>query len=162
MSKKKDTTEQDLAKAIDAIADAKERIAAEEAVVSDFTEKAKSLMAEIGCTKATTDAGNTGTLVSATRLVFDEAKLKKSLGASMWNSLTKQVLDRSLLEANIAAGKVDANVVATATDEVQNKPYIKIGRGKYVPVSNLREQIADAKHTALPTKGRKKMTRGGT
>ena len=66
------------------------------------------------------------TAVHATRLIFNEQQLRKKLGAPMWKKVTKQVLDRKLLEEQVALGEVSALDVADAAEEVPNKPYVKV------------------------------------
>jgi hypothetical protein len=68
----------------------------------------------------------TGTLVEAIRIVIDEARLKKELGAQKWGKVTKQVLDKPKLEDAITKGEVDPNVVAICSEEKANKPYVKV------------------------------------
>lgn len=67
-----------------------------------------------------------GTLVEAVRIKVNEPKLAKALGASKWASVTKRVLDKDKLDAAMVTGAVDPTVVAAASEEVHNKPYIKI------------------------------------
>lgn len=66
------------------------------------------------------------TRVQATSLVIDESQLKKSLGATMWNKITRRVLDSAKLEDAIAEGKVDPVDVAQASSENKNAPYVKV------------------------------------
>lgn len=66
------------------------------------------------------------TLVKGSRLVFHEDELRKKLGAAMWKKVTKQVLDKKLLEDQVALGNVSPLVVAGAAEELPNKPYIKL------------------------------------
>lgn len=72
----------------------------------------------------------TATLVEAVRLVTDEGRLRKALGATLWQKVSRRVLDKGKLESAVAEGTVDANVVANATDEVPNAPYIRTSRSK--------------------------------
>jgi hypothetical protein len=67
-----------------------------------------------------------GTLVTGSRMVIDEEKLKKSLTASQWRAVSKSVLDKEKLEASMVVGTVDPNTVAAATEEKDNKPYIRV------------------------------------
>lgn len=68
----------------------------------------------------------TGTLVEATRVLIDEDRLKKNLGARMWDRVTKKVLDKPKLEDAIARGDVDPNVVAQCSEVKANRPYVKV------------------------------------
>jgi hypothetical protein len=83
---------------------------------------------------ATTDNGDSikGTLVEAQRVTYDEDRLKKALGAPVWKKVTKQVLDKQKLEAEITVGAVDPNVVAGCASVADNKPYVKV-TGSYSP-----------------------------
>lgn len=69
----------------------------------------------------------TGTLVAGTRVTLDEEALKKSLGATKWRKVVKTVLDKAKLEAQVAVGNIDQNVVAAASTLMDIKPYIKAG-----------------------------------
>ena len=53
-----------------------------------------------------------GTLVTPQTVAIDEARLKAALGSKMWPKVTKAVLDKDALEAQVAVGNIDANVVA--------------------------------------------------
>lgn len=68
----------------------------------------------------------TGTLVEPTSLIFDEEKLKKKVGASTWNKITRRVLDRSLLEEAVARGLVSPATVASCASEEPKNPYIRV------------------------------------
>lgn len=70
----------------------------------------------------------TGTLVEATRIVIDEPRLKKKVGAAMWDKITKKALDKEKLAAAIVVGDVDPNVVAEVSEEVPNSPYVRVAR----------------------------------
>ena len=67
-----------------------------------------------------------GTLVRVTRVVINDEQLETALGATMWNKVIKKVLDKDKLEAMIVVGKIDAAVVAAASEEKINKPFVKI------------------------------------
>ena len=69
-------------------------------------------------------------LVKASTMVFDEAKLKKAVGAEAWKKITTPKLDKDLLEAAIKMGVVDANTVAACTEERPKKPYLKFTEKK--------------------------------
>ena len=94
------------------------------------------------------------TLVEGSRLIIDEDRLHKKLNAAQWKSVTKSVMDRGLLENAINAGDVDAQVVAEASTEIANAPYIKV-----TPVKNTEKAAGgggglDAVRSAV-RKGRK-------
>ena len=67
-----------------------------------------------------------GTLVAPQRVTIDEQKIHDALDAKTWKKVTKQVLDTDKLEAAVALGDVDANVVAAASDIKDTKPYVKV------------------------------------
>ena len=59
-------------------------------------------------------------------LKFNEAGLKKAMGARAFNRLTKPAaLDRSKLEAAILAGEVDPVIVAQYSETKLTSPYIQ-------------------------------------
>lgn len=70
--------------------------------------------------------GIKGTLVEGTTLTLDEEGLKAALPTATWNKITRQVLDKELLEANIVTGKIDADLVASFTEEKPRKPYVRV------------------------------------
>lgn len=61
-----------------------------------------------------------------TSLVYDEKKLKKRLGAALWNKVTTRALDKKKLEAFVASGEVKPSWLAEASEEKQTKPFINI------------------------------------
>lgn len=67
-----------------------------------------------------------GTVVRGSRMVLDESRLKKLLGARLFNKATKRVIDKKKLEDLIARSEIQALDVAACTDENFNRPYIKI------------------------------------
>lgn len=96
---------------------------------ADINELAESIMKTMSDLKSVTviDGADkiTVTKVEGTRIVIDEPKLKKSLGAAVWNRITKAVLDKEKLENEVAVGHIDPNVVAAASEEKPVKPYLK-------------------------------------
>lgn len=67
-----------------------------------------------------------GTLVKGTRVVIDAERLKKALPARIWGKVTKQVVDNTLLEAAVAIGDVDANVVADCSTVNDVRPFVRV------------------------------------
>ena len=67
----------------------------------------------------------TGTLVEPERVKIDEERLKKAVGTEVWNRITSRTLDKKKLEALLALGEIDPNVVASCS-ETSVSPYIKI------------------------------------
>ncbi len=108
----------------------KEAAAAAEARVDEIQSELIDIMQKhnmvkiVGCQDGADTV--TATLVEGARVVIDPQKLKQGLGASLWNKVTKRVPDKGLIEAGIAAGEVDPNIVAAASEEVPNRPYIRI------------------------------------
>ena len=72
------------------------------------------------------DGAVKGTIVRVTRVVIDDVALEAALTSAMWNKITKRSLDKTMLEAQIVVGKIDAAVVAGASEEKANKPFLKI------------------------------------
>ncbi len=70
--------------------------------------------------------GGTATMVSPTTLETDEEALKKKIGARNFNRITKVVIDKKLLEANIAAGYINPQVVADCSEVIPKESYILI------------------------------------
>lgn len=107
------------------------------------------------------ETGVKGTLVEPVRIVIPEEKLKKAIGAAKWKIVTKSVLDKKLLEANIVNGNIDPNVVASVSEENPTKPYIKCGEPD--PVAAARQQTTrknlGTKKKAAPRGGPKKVGR---
>lgn len=56
---------------------------------------------------------------------IDEDKLKKALGAPLFNKLTTAKLDEDKIEAAIALGDVDPNVVAACTEHTETQ-YLEV------------------------------------
>lgn len=67
-----------------------------------------------------------GTLVTPSTVEIDEPRLKRQLGAKVWKKVTKQVLDRKLLDDALSTGEVDIAVVAQCSQEKFRSPYIKL------------------------------------
>lgn len=66
------------------------------------------------------------TKVTATKTVINEAGLKKTLGAKLWEKVTTVSLDKKKLEAFIASGEIDATKVAQNSEVFNNEPFVKI------------------------------------
>lgn len=110
---------------------AKSTIATAQAIVADAEADLLPIMERLGETKHEVKDGKslvTATVVRGARAVLDEGMLQKNLGSTLWNKVTTRVLDRKKLEAYVASNEVDPMVVARATSEVPNKPYVKITR----------------------------------
>lgn len=80
------------------------------------------------------------TVVRGSRVIINEARLKRSVGSSVWNKITKRVLDKDRLEQKVASGEVEAAVVGECSDVLDNKPYIRLTERKREPVSRITEQ----------------------
>lgn len=66
------------------------------------------------------------TYVEGSSIVLDEQKLKKRIGAALWNKVTTRVLDRKKLEAFIASQEIPATTVAACSDEIPRAPFVKV------------------------------------
>jgi len=82
-----------------------------------------------------------GTVVAGTRMVLHEDKLRQQLDAKQWEKVSTRVLDKEKLEAAVVQNIVDAQVVAAASEEFPNKPYIRV-TGK-VPQQQLGHVLFD-------------------
>lgn len=69
---------------------------------------------------------HTAKRVQGQRTSIDEGSLKKRVGARVWKTITTLVLDRKKLEAAIAAGDIDENIVASCSTTHDNKPYVRL------------------------------------
>jgi hypothetical protein len=57
---------------------------------------------------------------------IDEDKLKKILGAPTYNKTLKKVFDKTKLESLVSLGEVSVDQVASASDVVPSKAYLRI------------------------------------
>jgi len=86
-------------------------------------------LSELGIKSITIDLDTItvlGTRVDGTTLHIDEGKLRKRLGARLWQRVSTRTLDRNKLEALVAAGDIDPRIVAECSEENPKKPYIRI------------------------------------
>ena len=119
----------DLVAAMDMFAAAKQ---VKDEVLAEYAKAEEALvqiMQEHGV-KSVTGTEAKGTLIEGTRIVIDEAALKKRLGAGMWDKITKQVIDKEKLEARIAVGDIPATAVAVCSEEFPNKPYVRVTKAR--------------------------------
>jgi len=65
------------------------------------------------------------TLVTRDIPKYDEKGLAKSLGATLWNKITKKTLDKAKLEKAVDEGEIDINVVAQHTTVTPAKPHLR-------------------------------------
>lgn len=74
----------------------------------------------------TTDEGIVISVVKkqASKLVIDEARLKKALGSKVWNKVTKRVLDDQKLESAVATGDISPVTVSKCSEVHKNKAYL--------------------------------------
>lgn len=110
----------DLAVIKEKIADLNEEKAGIEEVI------VKGLQKSGNRTVSTNNGDLRGTLVEGTTITIDADGLKKVLTAAQWKKVTKQVLDKERLEAEITVGNIDANTVAAVSTEKDSKPYIRV------------------------------------
>lgn len=66
------------------------------------------------------------TLVSPTKLVPNEAGLKKALGTKLWQKVSTRTLDIGKLEALMAAGEIDPSLVAQYFKDEPKGEYLRI------------------------------------
>jgi hypothetical protein len=66
------------------------------------------------------------TLVQGTRTKYNEAGLKKALGAPLWKKVIKTSLDTKKLEELVKDGEIDIHVVAENSEVLDNKPYVRV------------------------------------
>jgi hypothetical protein len=78
--------------------------------------------------KAETESGSvvTATYVQGERQVVDQDRLKKKVGASLFNKLCNLVLDQKKLEVAIGDGTVSATDVAAVTETLDSAPYVRV------------------------------------
>lgn len=86
-----------------------------------------------------------GTLVEATRIVIDDDILEKEVGPAMWKKITKPVLDKEKLEAYIATGQIDTDLVARCSIEKANKPYVRVTGSLDVPTPGVKARMPRGK-----------------
>lgn len=133
-------------------AQAKREAEQAETIMRDVQAQLVEIMESEGVKSKTVASGSddvTGTVVRGSRVVIDEARLKKELGAPLWKQCVKEVLDKGKLEANVATGKVDKNIVAQCSEVLDNKPFVKLSIK-----SDVRQ--LEAEDIKAPTKPRKK------
>lgn len=111
------------------VKDAKE--AADQAALEHDEAKAKLLdyMEELEITNATVSDGEhkaSSTVVRSKTTTYNEDRLKKRLGATLWNKVTTRKLDEKKLAAYVKAGDIETSVVAEAITETPRKPYVKV------------------------------------
>jgi epoxyqueuosine reductase QueG len=78
--------------------------------------------------RATTplNGGKQATLVIATRVVYDEARILDELDDVNLNRVTKYVLDRQKLADAVSKGQIMAEWLAERCEVKENKPFVKI------------------------------------
>jgi len=67
----------------------------------------------------------TVTGVYGTRLNWDLEGLEAAVGPAMWKKCLRPVFDKELLEAAVASGKIDAEVVEQNTELVETAAYVR-------------------------------------
>lgn len=58
--------------------------------------------------------------------VIDQPKLKKKVGAKLWDKITTRSLDKKKMDAFIASGELDAAIVAQCMTEKPSSPFVKV------------------------------------
>lgn len=97
---------------------------------TDAIELMKKLGLEKLSVEATGPDGNmsgtiTVTLVEGSRLVIDYEKLKRKVGAKVWEKITKRVPDPALMDQAIKDGLLTPVDIAECSTTVANSPYLK-------------------------------------
>lgn len=65
------------------------------------------------------------TVVSGERLVTDWEKVKRVVGAKMWEKITVRVVSPELVDQAIKSGAIDQAVIAECSELVPSQPYIR-------------------------------------
>lgn len=73
--------------------------------------------------------GGRVTRVAAKKITISLDLLRENLPTRTFNKITTRTLDKSLLSAAIQQGIVDAGLIAEATTEGENAPYINVSHG---------------------------------
>jgi hypothetical protein len=105
--------------------------------VSLLNDKAKELQADILAemdrakmkSHAWTDANNQKRSISriqSTTTIIDEPRLKKRLGAGLWNKITNRTLDKHKLDAYIKSGDIDVKIIAECSEDRTASPFVKV------------------------------------
>lgn len=68
----------------------------------------------------------TGTYVGGILITIDEDRLRKEIGATAFDKLTKKVLDQEKISEAIAQGKLDPVTVAACSTEKERAPYVRL------------------------------------
>jgi len=69
------------------------------------------------------------TVVTSERVTYNNATLKKALGAKLWNRIKREQVDSSKLKSLVSGGLIDPVIVAQHTEITQSKPYLRISGG---------------------------------
>lgn len=103
---------------------------AKEVAEERFSEAQQDLLDVLGDQKSAwanvDDMRVTVTQVEQSRVVIDESRLKKCLGAPVFNKITKRVLDKELLQDAITRKEVDPVKVAQCSEEIRSRPFIRM------------------------------------
>ncbi|QGJ92971.1 hypothetical protein SEA_KABOCHA_82 [Gordonia phage Kabocha] len=115
------------------ISDLRKRADDLKAVIDQEQAELLAAMEESGLNSAQTTDPATGDVVQATVVkgeivTTDDTKLKKRVGATVWNKITTRTLDKGLLDSAIKAGTVSDVDLAASSTVRQRKPFIKITR----------------------------------
>lgn len=103
---------------------------------------------------ATLDSGANvkGTLVEGETVSYDFDRLKKQLTPAQWKKITVDVVDKTLLEAEVTVGNIDANVVAACSEVKPRKAFVKVSGDSF----DDDEANAAARDVSLTANGRTK------
>jgi hypothetical protein len=115
----------ELAQAIERLHELKEQAIA---ASSRFEEQQAYVIGMMGDQKTAKAIRHKATVVRGNITTYNEAGLKKALGAATWNKITKKVLDRPKLEQAVNDGEIDINVVAAHAEVKPKKPYVSFSK----------------------------------
>lgn len=66
------------------------------------------------------------TVVTTERVTFNEATLKKALGAKLWKAVTVSKIDSTRLKRAISSGQIDPIIVAQHSEVKKSAPFIRL------------------------------------
>jgi hypothetical protein len=72
----------------------------------------------------------TATVVSPVSEVLDEARLRKALGADVFDKLTTKTLDQDKLKSAMLSGAIDPRIVAQCSAPVERKRYVRVSESQ--------------------------------
>lgn len=95
---------------------------------SAFEDQQAYVIAMMGDQKTAKAQTVKATVVRRPVTTYNEAGIKKALGAVLFRKVSKQVLDKKALEQAVNDGIVDINVIAAHAEVKDSKPYISFSK----------------------------------